>query len=64
VGGEAEDATGNVAREAIGRRERIETIVKAIVNTHPYETPAIALYPTLTGEHKYWKEESNELYRC
>lgn len=40
--------------EAICRRERIEAVVRAIVAAHPYETPAIAIYPTLTGEYKYW----------
>ncbi len=41
--------------EAICRREQIEAVVKAIVSAHPYETPAIAIYPTLTGEYKYWE---------
>ena len=42
--------------EAICRRERIEAVVEAIVSAHPYETPAIAIYPTLTGEYRYWKD--------
>jgi len=42
--------------EAICRRERIEAVVEAIVSEHPYETPAIAIYPTLTGEYRYWKD--------
>ena len=42
--------------EAICLRERIEVVVKAIVSAHPYETPAIAIYPTLTGEYKYWED--------
>lgn len=39
--------------EAICRRGRIEAVVQAIVSTHPYETPAIAIYLTLTDEYKY-----------
>jgi hypothetical protein len=42
--------------EAICHRARIEAAVQAIVGAHPYETPAIAIYPTLTGEYKYWQE--------
>jgi len=42
--------------EAICRRDCIEAVVQAICKAHPYETPAIAIYPTLTGEHKYWKD--------
>ena len=42
--------------EAICRRDKIEAVVKAIVEAHPYETPAIAIYPTLTGEYKYWAD--------
>jgi hypothetical protein len=42
--------------EAICRRDHIETVVQAICKTHPYETPAIAIYPTLTGQYKYWKD--------
>jgi hypothetical protein len=42
--------------EAICRKERIDAVVKAIVGAHPYETPAIAIHPTLTGEYKYWKD--------
>lgn len=41
--------------EAICRKDRIEAVIEAIVNAHPYETPAIAIYPTLTGEYKYWE---------
>jgi len=41
--------------ENIRHRERIEGMVKAIVSAHPYETPAIAKYPTLTDEYKYWQ---------
>ena len=41
--------------EAICRRDRVEAVVQAIVAAHPYETPAIAIYPTLTGEYKYWQ---------
>lgn len=41
--------------EAICHRSRIEAVVQAICAAHPYETPAIAIYPTLTGEYKYWK---------
>jgi hypothetical protein len=42
--------------EAICRCDRIEAVVQAICEAHPYETPAIAIYPTLTGEYKYWEE--------
>jgi hypothetical protein len=42
--------------EAICRKERIEAVVRAIVEAHPDETPAIAIYPTLTGEFKYWAD--------
>ena len=41
--------------EAICRKERIEAVVKAIIRTHPYETPSIAIIPTVTGEYKYWE---------
>ena len=41
--------------EAICHRERIEDVVKAIVSAHSYETPAVTIYPTLTGEYKYWE---------
>ena len=41
--------------EAICRRERIEAVIQAIVDVHPHETPAISIYPTLTGEFKYWE---------
>lgn len=42
--------------EAICHRERVEAVIRAIVGAHPYETPAIAIYPTLTGEYKYWED--------
>ena len=42
--------------EAICRRDKVEAVVRAIVEAHPYETPAIAIYPTLTGEYKYWTD--------
>jgi hypothetical protein len=42
--------------EAICRRQRVEAVVKAVASAHPYETPAIAIYPTLTGEYKYWED--------
>lgn len=42
--------------EAICRKERIEAVVEAVVSVHPYETPAIAIIPTLTGEYKYWED--------
>ena len=45
--------------EAICRCDRIAAVVQAICNAHPYETPAIAIYPTLTGEYKYWKEAAD-----
>jgi ferredoxin len=41
--------------EAICRQDRIEAVIEAIVDAHPYETPAIAVIPTLTGEYRYWK---------
>ena len=41
--------------EAICRRDRVEAVIKAIVAAHPYETPAIAIYPALTGENRYWR---------
>ncbi len=44
--------------EAICRQDRIEAVVQAICNAHPYQTPAIAIYPTLTGEYRYWKDAS------
>ena len=40
--------------EAICRRDRVQAVVSAIIGAHPYETPAITIYPTLTGEYKYW----------
>ena len=42
--------------EAICRREKVEAVIRAIVEAHPYETPAITIYPTLIGEHKYWAD--------
>jgi len=42
--------------EAVCPRDRVEAVVRAIVEAHPYETPAIAIYPTLTGEYKYWAD--------
>ena len=41
--------------EAICHKERVEAVVKAIVGAHPHKTPAISIYPTLTGEYKYWE---------
>jgi hypothetical protein len=42
--------------EAICPRDHIEAVVRAICKVHPYETPAIAIYPTLTGEYRYWED--------
>jgi hypothetical protein len=42
--------------EAICRRDRVPGVIKAICAAHPYETPAIAIYPTLTAEFKYWRD--------
>ena len=42
--------------EAICHRDHIEAVVQAICKAHPYETPAIAIYPTLTDEYRYWKD--------
>lgn len=42
--------------EAICRRDLVEAVVRAICRAHPYETPAISIYPTLSGEYKYWTE--------
>jgi len=53
-GGEYESEENRI--EAICHSERIEEVVKAIVSAHPYETPAIAIHPTLTGENKYWED--------
>ena len=44
--------------EAICRSDRVSAVVQAICSVHPYETPAIAIYPTLTGEHRYWRQAS------
>jgi hypothetical protein len=41
--------------EAICRAECVEAVVKAAVAVHPYETPAITIYPTLNAMHKYWR---------
>ncbi len=41
--------------EAICRRDRIGAVIEAIVAAHPYQTPAISLLPTLTGEYRYWE---------
>jgi len=54
VGEEYENEGNRI--EAICHKERIEAVVKAIVSAHPYETPAISIYPTLTGEYKYWED--------
>jgi hypothetical protein len=57
AGATGEEHETNVNRiEAICRRERIEAVIQSIVDVHPYETPAIAIYPTLTGEYKYWED--------
>jgi hypothetical protein len=53
-GQEHESAESRI--EAICHRDRIEAVVQAICDAHPYETPAIAVYPTLTAEYRYWKE--------
>ncbi|KPL18078.1 MAG: hypothetical protein AMJ93_14230 [Anaerolineae bacterium SM23_84] len=42
--------------EAICRRDLAEAVVKAICSAHPYETPAISIYPTLSDKYKYWTE--------
>ena len=42
--------------EAICRRDRLDAVLQAICTAPPYETPAIAIYPTLTGEFKYWRD--------
>jgi hypothetical protein len=42
--------------EAICRRDLVEAVVRAICRAHPYETPAVSIYPTLSGEYKYWAE--------
>jgi len=42
--------------EAIYRREKVEAVIRAIVEAHPYETPAITIYPTLVEEYKYWTD--------
>ncbi len=44
--------------EAICRHDRIEAVVQAICDAHPYQTPAVAIYPTLTGKYRYWKDAS------
>jgi hypothetical protein len=42
--------------EAICHRDRVPAVIKAICDVHPYEIPAIAIYPTLTAEFKYWRD--------
>jgi hypothetical protein len=42
--------------EAICRRDRVSAVVQAICAVHPYETPAIAIYPTITAEFRYWRD--------
>jgi hypothetical protein len=42
--------------EAICRQDRVEAVVQAICDAHPYQTPAVAIYPTWTGQYKYWKD--------
>jgi hypothetical protein len=54
VGTEHENEEDRI--EAICRRDRIGAVIQAIVAVHPYETPAITIYPTLTGEYKYWQD--------
>jgi hypothetical protein len=44
--------------ETICHRDRVEAVIRAVCEVHPYETPAIAVYPTLTGEYKYWRQVS------
>jgi hypothetical protein len=51
-----EHATEESRIEAICRRDRVEDVIKAIVNAHPYEVPAITVLPTLTGEYRYWED--------
>ena len=51
-----EHATEESRIEAICRRDRVEDVIKAIVNAHPYEVPAITILPTLTGEYRYWED--------
>ncbi|MCP4536000.1 MAG: hypothetical protein GY832_02540 [Chloroflexi bacterium] len=44
AGASGEEYETNVSRiETICRKERIETVIQAIVKAHPYETPAIAI---------------------
>jgi len=42
--------------EAICRRDQVEAVVRATIAAHCYETPAITVYPILTGEYKYWSD--------
>jgi hypothetical protein len=42
--------------EAICRYDRVDAVVEAVCAAHPYQTPAIAIYPTLTGEFRYWQD--------
>jgi hypothetical protein len=46
--------------EAICRQDRVAAVIQAIVAAHPHETPAITIYPTLTGEYKYWKDAESD----
>ncbi len=40
--------------ETIAPEEKITTVIKAVIAAHPYEEPAIDVYPLLN--HKYSKE--------
>jgi hypothetical protein len=51
-----EHATEESRIEAICRRDRVQGVIQAIVNAHPYEVPAITILPTLTGEYRYWED--------
>ena len=51
-----EHATEEFRIEAICRRDLVEGVIKAIVNAHPYEVPAITILPTLSGEYRYWED--------
>jgi len=42
--------------EAICRHDRVAKVIEAICAVHPYQTPAIAIYPTLSGEFRYWQD--------
>jgi hypothetical protein len=54
VGREHESAESRI--EAICARDCVPAVVQAVCAAHPYETPAIAIYPTLTGEFRYWRD--------